>query len=388
MSETPSVDPAVQRDPAHRAPRPPLSSLPRRRAAPPALLLALFAALVIASTSRSASAAAPSALVVFGRAEARIQDIVYSVVDRVLRQAGWPLVPALAANEATIVRGCLGKEAPWPCVESMATKKGIERIVAVRVDLERSADGTSQVVLTGRLVYAGSSSVLEQKRYCGACSDEDLTAYSEEISKLLMDERAVQAGTTKVGVTSVPMGAEVRIDGKFVGITNNVFGTYPGKHTVEVRAPGHEPETRAVTAIDGKTVTASVTLRTKGSPPVAGGSEGGVVMDDDDGEGAGGSKLRKYGPKAMVGAGAVLVVTGIVFLAVLDEPRKEFATPAELAADPHYTDWTPPGIGLVVVGAALGGAGGYLWWKWGKSGPAPTVATTSNSVVMSLSGSF
>jgi PEGA domain len=382
MSETPSVDPAVRRDPAHRAPRPPLSSLPRRRAAPPALLLALFAALVISSTARSASAAAPSALVVFGRAEARIQDIVYSVVDRVLRQAGWPLVPALAANEATIVRGCLGKEAPWPCVESMATKKGIERIVAVRVDLERSADGTSQVVLTGRLVYAGSSSVLEQKRYCGACSDEDLTAYSEEISKLLLDERAVQAGTTKVGVTSVPMGAEVRIDGKVVGITNNVFGTYPGKHTVEVRAPGHEPETRAVTAIDGKTVTASVTLRTKGSPPVAGGSEGVVVTDDDDGEG--GSPLPPWAPKAIIGVGGILAVTGVVLLVMDEEP---VATKGPDVPE-FYFESQNAGIATLVSGVAVAGVGGYLWWKYSSKSTAPVVTTSSNRVLVGISGVF
>jgi hypothetical protein len=348
--------------------------------------------MVIVSTARSASAAAPSALVVFGRAETRIQDIVYSVVDRVLRQAGWPLVPALASNEATIVRGCLGKEAPWPCVESMATKKGIERIVAVRVDLERSADGTSQVVLTGRLVYAGSSSVLEQKRYCGACSDEDLTAYSEEISKLLLDERAVQAGTTKVGVTSVPMGAEVLIDGKIVGITNNVFSTFPGKHTVEVRSRGYQSESRPVTAVDGKTVTTSMTLRPGDSskPPVQTGGDGSVVVGGggDGAEGGGGGMFRKVGPKAMVGAGAVMVVSGVVFLAVLDEPRQTYLTKMELDGDPTYRDWTPPGIGLLAGGAILAGAGGYLWWKWGSSEASPTVATTSNSVVMGLAGSF
>lgn len=355
-----------------------------------AVLLALFAALVISrSASPAHAAAAPSALVVFGKAEARIQDIVYGVVDRVLRQAGWPLVPALAPNEAVIVRGCLGKDSPWPCLESMANKKGIERIVAVRVDLERSADGSSQVVLTGRLVYAGSSSVLEQKRYCGACSDEDLTVYAEEISKQLMDERAVQAGSTKVGVTSVPMGAEVRIDGKVVGITNNVFPTFPGKHVVEVRSPGYQAESRPVTAIDGKTVTTSVSLKPGDSskppvqsPPDVGSGGGG---DDGDGGGGGGGGFKKWGPIGMVGVGAGLAVTGTVLLVMDEEP----VTKKSPDVPKTYFESRNAGIALLLSGVAVGGAGGYLWWRFASKQTVPVISSVSNGgVAVGISGAF
>lgn len=352
-----------------------------------AVLLALFASLLISGVAGTAHAAAPSALVVFGKAESRIQDIVYGVVDRVLRQAGWPLVPALAPNEATIVRGCLGKEAAWSCVASMASKKGIERIVAVRVDLERSSDGSSQVVLTGRLVYAGSSSVLEQKRYCGACSDEDLTVYAEEISKLLMDERAVQAGTTKVGVTSVPMGAEVRIDGKVVGVTNNVFSTFPGKHVVEVRAPGYQAESRPVTAVDGKTVTTSISLKPGDSskPPVQSGPDLGDGTDevDDGGEGGeGGGGFRKWGPKAMVGAGALAVIGGVVLIA-LDEDESDMNREAV-----EIFDSARGGYPLAIGGALTAGFGGYLWWRFSKSDSTPTVSALPGGAAVGLTGSF
>lgn len=349
-----------------------------------AVLLALFASLLISGVAGTAHAAAPSALVVFGKAESRIQDIVYGVVDRVLRQAGWPLVPALAPNEATIVRGCLGKEAAWSCVASMASKKGIERIVAVRVDLERSSDGSSQVVLTGRLVYAGSSSVLEQKRYCGACSDEDLTVYAEEISKLLMDERAVQAGTTKVGVTSVPMGAEVRIDGKVVGVTNNVFSTFPGKHVVEVRAPGYQAESRPVTAVDGKTVTTSISLKPGDSskPPVQSGPDLGDGTDEVDDGGEGGGGFRKWGPKAMVGAGALAVIGGVVLIA-----KDEDAQPGN-KVDVEYFDSALGGTVLTISGALVAGAGGFLWWKFANERSAPVVSTLPGGALVGIAGSF
>ncbi len=304
-----------------------------------ALLLPLLAVLLVvghprAAAAQSAQVAAPSALVVFGRADQSMQDVVYAVVDRKLRDAGWPLVPQLASNDATIVRGCLSKAAPWPCLESMASKKGIERIVAVRVEIERSPDGTSQVVLTGRLIYAGAPSKIEQKRYCGACSTEDLTAYGEEISKELLAERALLSGNTKIAVSSTPIGAEVRIDNKPVGVTNNVFATSPGKHNVEVRAPGHQSEIREVSVNEGKTATVSFPLRrgqsptTPPGPPLAaaappaasGGADVDVDVDGSGGESS--SPLPAWAPKAMMGVGGALVLTGVVLLIVDESPTE------------------------------------------------------------------
>jgi hypothetical protein len=359
------------------------------------LALALFVGLAFTLTLTAApgraAAAPPSALFVYGKSESRLQLIVQGVVDRVLRDAGWPLVPSFNDNEASIVRGCLSKASPWTCLESMADKKGIQRIVAVRVDLEKSSDGTSQVIVTGRLVYSGSETYLEQQRFCGACSDEDLTSYSEEVAKLLLDERAVAAGNTKVGVSSIPMGAEVRIDGKTVGITNNVFATSPGKHTVEIRARGHRPEKRDVTAIEGKTVNTTVKLQagdenaTPGTGEGAAPASGDASTDLGDEESGGG--FRKWGPKAMVGAGGALVVTGAIFILALDEDQTTF-DPSDPNRDEKYRDWAPAGAGLFVTGAVIGGVGGYLWWKQISKSSTPTISTTSTGAVVGLSGSF
>lgn len=388
---------------AHRvAVRSSLASLTSLTSLTAALLLPLLAVLVLighprAAAAQSAQIAAPSALVVFGRADQSMQDVVYAVVDRKLRDAGWPLVPQLASNDATIVRGCLSKAAPWPCLESMASKKGIERIVAVRVEIERSPDGTSQVVLTGRLIYAGAPAKIEQKRYCGACSTEDLTAYGEEISKELLAERALLSGNTKIAVSSTPMGAEVRIDNKPVGVTNNVFATSPGKHNVEVRAPGHQSEIREVSVNEGKTATVNFQMRPgqspttppgaplpPGPPIVSSGDSGGSIGDETDSP----SMFRKWGPKAMVGLGGALLVTSAVIAVFIDEDQESFDTPEELMAKPTYTDWSSTSIAFAVSGAAVAGLGGYLWWRWMPSDTTPTVSSSSNGVVMGLSGSF
>ncbi|MEZ4362094.1 MAG: PEGA domain-containing protein [Kofleriaceae bacterium] len=340
----------------------------------------ITAALTLLVWVSPAFAAKPSALVVFGKADQHAQTIVMNVVDRVLRAAGWPLVPTLAENDAVVVRGCLAKDAPWPCLRSMAEKRGIQQIVAVRVELERLANGTSQIVLTGRLVYAGASSVLEQKRFCGACSDEDLMVYAEEISKTLLDERAVRAGTTQVEVRSTPMGAEVRIDGELVGLTNATFATFPGKHSVEMRLPGHEPETRSVTAIDGKTVTAEVALRVLGAPaPPPPGDEGGG--------GHSRSALRRYGPMSMVGAGGVLMVVGSVLL-VLDEDKQLFDTEEERLRDPHFQNYAPVGVPMLIGGAVIAGAGGYLWWRFASRNTVPVASASAEGATVGLAGSF
>lgn len=375
---------------SHRAAR---AAHPRRVRAPlHAIFLALAVALVALAAPRVAVAAPPSALFVYGRSESRLQIIVQEVVDRILRDAGWPLVPPFNDNESSIVRGCLGKASPWNCLESMATKKGIQRIVTVRVDFESSADGTSQIIVTGRLVYSGSETYLEQQRFCGACSDDDLKSYSEEVAKLLLDERAIAAGNTKVGVSSIPMGAEVRIDGKVVGITNSVFATSPGKHTVEIRARGHRPEKRDVTSIEGKTVSTTVTLQKgdENAPPGTGEVSPGPGPDVSIGGGGGdvdegsGGAFRKWGPKAMVGGGGVLVVTGIILL-VIDEPEVTKKGPD---VPQYHRESTLGGAIALVGGAALAGAGGYLWWKFSRTETTPIVSTSSNGVVVGFAGAF
>lgn len=361
-----------------------------------ALLLPLLAVLLLvghprAAAAQSAQIAAPSALVVFGRADQSMQDVVYAVVDRKLRDAGWPLVPQLASNDATIVRGCLSKPAPWPCLESMASKKGIERIVAVRVEIERSPDGTSQVVLTGRLIYAGAPAKIEQKRYCGACSTEDLTAYGEEISKELLAERALLSGNTKIAVSSTPMGAEVRIDNKPVGVTNNVFATSPGKHNVEVRAPGHQSEIREVSVNEGKTATVNFQMRPGQSPttppgpplaaaPTAAPDSVGVAVDSG---GESSSPLPAWAPKAMMGVGGALVVTGVI-LVLANDPKEDKG----LDVDEFYTDTQTPGIVALVSGAVIGGVGGYLWWKSRSRTVVPTTSMSSGSVTVGVAGAF
>lgn len=351
-----------------------VASAPGRRARTRRSALVMLVACTLALLCAAGPAlAGPSALVVYGKADKRLRGIVFGEVERVLREAGWQLIAPFSEAEVEVVSGCMSTAVPWTCMRVVvASRKTIDRVIAVRVEVEPVSGAQSQVVLTGQLVQATLSSKLEQTRYCGACSDAELRAYAVEVSKLLLDERAVLAGTTRLEVKSEPMGAEVLIDGKVVGITNNAFPTTPGEHTVEVRMKGYAPETRKAAAVDGKTVSTSVTLR----PP--------TDLGSPSEQAPGSSGLL---PKVMVGVGVAAIVAGGVVFA-LDEDKTIFETKAEKDADPTYREWALPGIATMAAGAVITGVGGYLWWRSGSSATKPTVATTAQGVTLGLAGTF
>jgi PEGA domain len=51
---------------------------------------------------------------------------------------------------------------------------------------------------------------------------------------------AAQAAASTVTFTSDPSGAEIYVDGKFVGQTPSTISMYPGPHAVVVKAAGRK----------------------------------------------------------------------------------------------------------------------------------------------------
>jgi hypothetical protein len=56
----------------------------------------------------------------------------------------------------------------------------------------------------------------------------------------------------QVEVTSVPSGADVEVDGNFVGNTPSTIGVSPGEHTVGVKKTGYKTWERKITVSSGK----------------------------------------------------------------------------------------------------------------------------------------
>jgi hypothetical protein len=60
------------------------------------------------------------------------------------------------------------------------------------------------------------------------------------------------SGDAQVEVTSVPGGADVELDGNFVGNTPSTIGVSPGEHTVGVKKAGYKTWERKITVSSGK----------------------------------------------------------------------------------------------------------------------------------------
>jgi hypothetical protein len=86
-------------------------------------------------------------------------------------------------------------------------------------------------------------------------------------------------------------------------------------------------------------------------------------------------------PKVVVGAGAALAVTGIVFVAIDSPPSKSGVQQAT------YTSLKPPGYGLIATGAVVAGLGAYWWYRSGHSS-APVAAIAPGGAVVGWAGRF
>ena len=61
-------------------------------------------------------------------------------------------------------------------------------------------------------------------------------------------------------VTSAPEGAEVLLDGQFVGNTPATLNLPAGKHTIRVKAEGYKEWSRELTVLAGGSVTLAASL--------------------------------------------------------------------------------------------------------------------------------
>ena len=65
-------------------------------------------------------------------------------------------------------------------------------------------------------------------------------------------DQAQPSGDAQVEVTSVPSGADVELDGNFVGNTPSTIGVSPGEHIVGVKKTGYKTWERKITVSSGK----------------------------------------------------------------------------------------------------------------------------------------
>jgi len=179
-----------------------------------------------------------------------------------------------------------------------------------------------------------------------------------------------------------PADTRVTIDGGLapVSTTPRAIEVDPGDHAIAASAPGVPPSEHRVTVAQGGEVTFDIPPPGSGNGPPGPGNNGQGV-EPPDGQATHPSRTLGY---VALGAGGVLLVTGVILLAVreggISDIEKQCpggVCPAASRTDIESSRDTasalgPLGIGLGVAGAVVGGIGVYLVLR---KGPAPAAAS-------------
>jgi hypothetical protein len=122
------------------------------------------------------------------------------------------------------------------------------RLVVTPIAENRSKVTTGILRSGGKVLSWGSGKKEVRKIYAGI--DAELTsskASPQEVPPTTPNEQIEQ--TCKIEVNSDPTGADVELEGKFVGNTPTTLRLKPGEYTLTVRKAGFVPWTRKLAAI-------------------------------------------------------------------------------------------------------------------------------------------
>ena len=173
----------------------------------------------------------------------------------------------------------------------------------------------------------------------GDATAEALQQIPGLVEKVMRDHGGGEtaAGHATLVVRSLPPGAIVTIDGEAIGATDLESKVTAGEHTVELTRDGYRPVRRTVKLRDGEDESLLFTLQ----------------ADATANETPGASRPRW--PMFAVGAGGLLVATGIL-LVVVDQPEIE-----DGVAHVQVRDTKGWGYASVATGVALAGVGVWGW---------------------------
>lgn len=316
-----------------------------------------------------ASAHAEGAIMFVGKIAPHERGVIKTTIEDTAKQLGWSFAErSFPEKDSDDILACLKIDRPSTCIDRLLHANGIDQLAVVQVGTQRRKDGKPDVVVTQQVVAPGADVVFIQRRTCERCDDEGLRQQVMAMTKKLLEDAASGTSKTILAIKSDPPGAWITLDGDTAGATDSTLATYPGKHTVMLRAVGYETMVRDVTAAEGKTSELVVKLRS--NRPPAGKPE--LVPDRD-------SRVVPWG---VVGSGAAAVIAGGVMIAVDEDFRRSGKQEAS------YRDTAPGGVAIAAVGIAALGIGIYLVVRKPKRTTSPTVSVTSGAAVIGWAGSF
>lgn len=311
----------------------------------------LLVALAILSSAPARAGNNDVGVVVVG--EATMQPQMAAQVEAWLRQHGHVLVPSpLPPDAINTIVDCFVIE-DEVCARKVVEKRAkTQSIVFAKVDLKPDASDKT-VTLTAYWFSKGRDAIAE-RRYCERCTDVTLRSTADELMAALTIGTAKDAG--KVKITSTPSGARVVIDGSPIGVTPLEYELKSGAHKLTLQQSGHKDDSRDFKVEKGETTQVDVMMTSIAS--------------------------TNFFPLVMLGAGGVMLATGLVLFAMDEDEPKPVGNQKEF-----YRNTGPLGVGLAISGLAVAGVGGYLLFR-AKTSSAPVASITSESGFVGWAGEF
>jgi hypothetical protein len=282
--------------------------------------------------------------------DATIQPQLAAQLEDWLRQRGHLLVPSpMPADALNTLIDCFVIE-DLACARAIVEKAAkAPMVVFAKVDISDSQSGMRDVTITAYWFETGTNATAV-RRTCERCTDESMRTTTDDLMSTLAGKGRAEVG--RVSLTSTPAGAEVKLDGKRVGVTPLTTAVPPGEHSFTMTLAGHADARGRVTVPRGETAELAVELT---------------------------AAKRTRLPYAAIGAGSALILVGIVLVATSEEDTGE---------KPTYRDTTALGVGLSVVGLAAAGAGVYLLLRGEPRASGPSVAIVPGGAYVGWARTF
>lgn len=336
-------------------------------------LRAALLVLMVCITRIPLAQAESGLLVIGGGAAERDRLTISGAIESTLRGAGWSFPPKPATKkEADSLLNCQDSKAPWTCVPSTVSAKGIRHLLVVSVDMTQAKNGAPLVIITGRMIVTEPPEFAFVQRFCEHCADDKLTEAGTELTRQLIQDLATRTGRTVVHFRSEPSAAEIILDGTKLGATEATYSTYPGRHTAMVQLSGYVSQTKEFTVEEGKTADLLFILKPSTETAPA------HTTKNTTAHATLTQRSRSYlVPGIAIGAGVSLTLLGSVLLyhGLHDSERYE------------YTRATAVGLPIGLIGLGAIGLGLYVLWR-APDVSAQGASTAPKAVVLGWSGSF
>jgi hypothetical protein len=325
------------------------------------LRAAAIAALLVGSVSR---AHADGAVLVVGTVSPRDRDVIVDTIKGEGSALSLRFSAPAGRDAADASVACLRDKTPWSCVAPVI--RGKDQLVIVEVDSEHGG-GAPMTIVTAHLLISGDEAESFASRNCAMCNEDALKRTVGDLSRDLLQRAAARSGRTKLAIRSRPDRAQIVLDGRPAGATDTTLATYPGKHTIELQAPGYAAATREVIAVDGSTVDVAIPLPPEARRPGPG----------DPGSPDAHPRSRLL-PGLAIGAGAAAIVAGGLLIAFDQDP-----SPSQR----YYHNTAPYGVASLAAGVVVAGAGIYLWLR-PRASSAAAVAPVPGGAAIGWAGRF